>query len=361
MRESDETVPADWLAPILELEDPVGILSVYVDADPALAAGDPPAWHAHVRAGVSELAKEARLEWPRADRMAFEARLAELEPELASFLGRRGASRGRAFFAGIGRGDVEQLELHAVLPSIVAFGRQAVVLPLVAVEQCGRPAGVAQLSWARIVLLEWQFGVVRDVGTIDLEPGTDGNDDRPATNPAVRQPFPERDQFETRVGSRVLARTREAGTDLGRRAAERGWDVVVLDGDARLVDAIAASLGSSGPDVLESPQPLSGTSRAETADRVGAALRDRRHAQENRLVDQLGASAAATRDVTVVERALAEGRVDHLLLKRPAESSPFAIGESLFRRAMETRAQVTMLDASSAALGPDGVAALLRW
>jgi hypothetical protein len=32
----------DWLRPILELTDPIGVLSVYVDADPALASGTPP-------------------------------------------------------------------------------------------------------------------------------------------------------------------------------------------------------------------------------------------------------------------------------------------------------------------------------
>lgn len=361
MSNSDEKTATDWLTPILELEDPVGVLSVYIDADPAHAAGDRAAWQAPVRAGLNDLANDARGTWPRADRMAFEARLAELEPELASFFGRRGAARGRALFAAIGHGDVERLELHAVLPSMVDFGGQAVVLPLVAAKQAGAPAGVVQLSWSRIVVSEWELGMVREIATIDLEPRTDGAGSRPATNPSVPQPFPERDRFETSTGARVLARLREAGASLRRTAAERGWDAIAVDGDARLVDVLAGSFGEHGPDLMQTPQPLSGTSAAETAHRVGAALRERRQAEEHRLADQLDDSTAATRDAGTVERALAEGRVDHLLLEKPTEPSRFPEGESLFRRALATRARVTLLDASSTALGPDGVAAVLRW
>ena len=359
MDDPHEVTSGDWLAPILELEDRIGILSVYLDADPALAAGDRPAWQAPVRAGLRDVVKEARQEWPRDDRIALEARLAELEPELASLLGRGGASRGRALFAAIDGDTVRQLELHALLPSMVAFARQAAVLPLVAVRQDGRPAGVAELSSARIVLSEWELGMLNEVETVDLEPVADDGG-RPATNPAVPQSFPDRDRFQAGVDSRVLARTREVGADLRARAAERGWDVVVVDGDARLVDALAADLGPDGPDLLPSSQPFSGD-RGETADRVGAALRDRRHAEEERLVERLNASAAATHDVTVVERALAEGRIEHLLLQLPGDPSGFAAAESLFRHALATSARVTVLHKASAVLGPDGVAALLRW
>ena len=355
------TTGGDWLSPILGLEDPVGVLSVYVDADPALAAGTPPAWQAPVRAGLRDLVKDARLEWPRAERIAFETRLEELEPELRSLLERRDLSRGRALFAALERGDVRQIAIHAPLPSTVAVDRRALVLPLLAAWQTGRPAGVAELSWARVGLSEWEFGVLRELETIELDVELGGDPGRRATNPAVPQPFPERDRFEAGVGARVLARIREIGAELASVAAQRGWDAVVVDGDARFVDALEKGLGPDMPRLLPSTRPLAGAERSEAAERIGATLRDRREAEQDRLVEQLEASAGATRDAAVVERALAEGRVEHLVLHAAGEPDGFAFREALLRRALETGAEVTVVEATFAALGPDGVAALLRW
>lgn len=350
----------DWFSPILELEDPIGVLSVYVDADPALSAGTPPAWQTPIRAGLRDLVKEARDEWPRAERMAFEARLEELEPELASLLQRRDLSRGRAFFAAIERGDMRRVELHAVLPSRVAVDRKAVVLPLVAARQAGRPAGVADLSWARVVLSEWELGMLRKVETIELDVDLAGERGRPATNPSVPQSFPERDRFETGVGTRVLARMRQVGADIGRAAKARRWDTVLVDGDPRFLEALEDGIGPNGPALMASTQPFAGVPPLEAADRVGAALQDRRRARERQLVEQLDASATATRDIVAVERAFEEGRVEHLLLQPDGEQGSLA-HEALLRRALETGAEVTAVDAGAAVLGPDGVAAVLRW
>jgi hypothetical protein len=351
----------DWLAPILDLDDPVGVLSVYLDADPALAAGTPPAWQTPVRTRLRELLDEARREWPRADRMALEARLEELEPELASLLERRDLSRGRALFAAIERGDVRRVDLHAVLPSKVTVAPRALVLPLFAAWQAGRPAGVAELSWTQVALSEWEFGTVREVETIELGIDLAGEPGRPGTNPAVPQSFPERDRFDTAVGTRVRARLREVGAEVAREATARSWDVVVVDGDPRFVQELETGVGPNGVALLPAVAPLAGVSRSETADRVGAILQDRRKAEQRRLVEQLDASAVATRDAAAVERALVEGRVEHLLLEAPSEPGDFTAGEVFLRGALETGAKITVVEAASAEIGHEGVAALLRW
>jgi hypothetical protein len=362
MAQLDRPVTAsDWLSPVLALEDPIGVLSVYVDADPTLAAGTPPAWQTPIRAGLRDLVRVAQLDWPRADRMALEQRLKELEPELASLLDRRDLSRGRALFAGIEHGDVRQIVIHAVLPATVVFGRRAVVLPLVAARQAGGPAGVAELSWTRVVLSEWELGVLEELERIDLDVDLGGEPGRPATHPSVPQPFPERDRFATAVGSRVLARLREAGAELGRDARARGWETVVVDGESRFVEAFQDGIGAGGPAVLASARSLAGVSRAEAADRVGAALHERRTNVQRELAERLDASASATRDAAVVERALAEGRVEHLLLEAATERPTLGTAETFLRQALETGARVTVVEEASAAVGPDGVAAILRW
>jgi hypothetical protein len=350
-----------WLAPFLELEDPIGVLSIYVDADPTLAAGNPPAWRTPVRTRLRELLGMARSEWPRDHRMAFEARLEELEPELASVLERRDLSRGRALFAAIQRGEVRRVDIHAVLPSLVSVGRQALVLPLVAAQQAGRPAGVVELSWAKVVLSEWEFGVLRQLETFELGVELGGEPGRPTTNPSVPQSFPERDRFETGVGARVLARIGEVGAEVAREATARGWDVLVVDGAPPSVEALEGGMRSNGSTVLPSNEALGNVSRSEAADRVNAVLRERRLAVQQRLVDQLDASPAATRDAAVVGRALAEGRVEHLLLEASGELGSLVASETLLREALRTGADVTVVEAAPAPVGEHGVAALLRW
>jgi hypothetical protein len=362
MGDSDVAPTAgDWLSPILELEDSIGVLSIYVDADPALAVGTPPAWQTPIRSGLRDLVKKARREWPRDERMAFEARLEQLEPELGAWLERRDLSRGRALFATVERGEVRRVALHAVLPSTVAFGHQAQVMPLVAVREAGRPTGVAEISWTRVVLSEWGLGVLQELETIELGVDLGGERGRPTTNPAVPQPFPERDRFETGVGSRVLARIREVGRGLRHEAEARGWTVVVVDGEPRFIHALQSGVGADGPSLLVSTRPLDGVSRSEAADRVRVALRDRREGDQRQLIEQLDASTTATRDAAVVGRALAEGRVEHLVLRTTTEPDDFPSSEAFLRRALATGAEITVVEAASAAPGPDGVAALLRW
>jgi hypothetical protein len=198
---------------------------------------------------------------------------------------------------------------------MVAFARQAVVLPLVAVRQDGRPAGVAEPSSARIVLSQWELGMLNEVETVELSPRTTADDRRRIR--LYRNRFPSATDSRKRGLARV-AHTREVGADLRVRAEERGWDVIVVDGGARLLDALAAGIGPNGPGLLQSSQPFS-ISPGETADRVGA-LRDQRRADEKRLVDQLNASAAATRGVAVVERALAKRRLDHCCSNSPGSA-----------------------------------------
>jgi hypothetical protein len=356
----DPAIGTGWIAPILELCDPIGVLSVYVDADPALASGPRPAWQAPVRAGLRRLVKEARRDWPRADRLALEARLDELHSELESLLDPRGSSRGRALFVGIQDGDRRQIELRTPLPPRVSFDRRAAVLPLFAAQHDARAAGVASVSWARLELSEWSPGELRELETIELAPEPEPGRGRHATNPSVPQPFPERDRFRTGVGARVVARTQEAGAALARHAEARGWDFVVADGDPRLLEALSAGFDAHTCEIVQSARGIVGASATEAVERVAATLHERRAAETAQLVARLD-ETQATRDPAVVARALAEGRVEHLLLAPPPEPSDAAAAESLARQALDTGAELTVVDPPTAALGPGGAAALLRW
>lgn len=346
-------------SPVLELTDPIGVLSIYVDADPSLAAGPRPAWQSPVRAGLRRLVREARLSRPRGERLALEAGLAELEPELDTLLDPRSGGRGRALFAALGRGESHRVDVRAPLAPQVALGRRATILPLLAAEQEGRPAGAASVSWARVEQAEWRPDALRSLTPIALaEPQPEPRRGRSGTNPAVPQPFPERDRFESAAGVRLAARLREAGAELAAQAETRGWDVLVADGDPRLVDELAAGFRSESCELVRSPQPVAGLAVAAARERVAAIVRGRRAERVERLLAAVEGSAAATLDPELVDRALAEGRVERLLLAVPPRGARSPRAESLLRRALATGAELTVVPAGAL---PAGIAALLRW
>lgn len=353
----------DALAPVLRLSGASGVLTVYVDADPALGAGPRPAWQAPVRAGLRRLVRDAYRRRSREERLALEARLAELDPELRALLDPRRAARGRALFASLDGGPPVTFEVQAPLPSFVALGSHAFVLPLLAVLQDGARAGVAAISSDGVEHAECELGLLQRRATTTLARRDTQRQGR-ATNVAVPQSFPERDRFRAAADTRVLAQLREEGARLAAEADARGWDAVVTDGDPRLVDALADGFdqGNSGAaELVPSPRPLVRLSSPDAAEVVAAAVRAHRADRHGALVRQLDESAAATRDPFVLERALDEGRVEHVLLAAPAERRPAYRAEALARRAFATGAGVTVLDAAVHDLGPAGVAALLRW
>jgi len=345
---------------IAALSDPIGVLSVYADADPVLAAGPRPAWQAPVRAGLRRLVSDARRTRPHVEWRALRGRLDALEPELEALLDPRVGRRGRALFAAVSGADVHRLELPVPLAPLVTLDRNARILPLLAAAQDGRPAGAATLSWDRLESAEWQFDLLSSLKTVELAVAPPRGS-RPATNPAVPQPFPERDRFESAAGARILALLRDAGERLGRQAEARGWDYLIVDGDPRLMGVLSDAFRTDSCRLVRSPHSIAGLDNPVAADRVGSAVRALRTERAAELVRKLGESSASTRDPLILERSLDEGRVEHLLIAVPSEPSRSQSAESLLRRALDTGADVTVVAPEAANLGPDGAAALLRW
>jgi hypothetical protein len=170
-------------------------------------------------------------------------------------------------------------------------------------------------------------------------------------NPADRQPGPERDRFERAHDARVASEVRGAGEELSRLAAERDWDVLVVDGDPRLAGELEPAFAATGCELVRSPVPLGRLAAAEVAERVQLVLAEVRAREETRLVQLLETSPLVTRGVDAVEVALDQGRVDHLLLDPSLPDG----AEELLRRAVVTSAAVTVTPI------PAGAAALLRW
>jgi hypothetical protein len=346
-----QTGVAEQLEAVLDLRDPIGVLSIYVDADPALTVAAGRAWQAPVREGIRRLFDDAR-DAPRGRRIALEQRLDALAPELELLLDPRGSGRGRALFAAISSGETVQLELRTPLPTLVELGAKARALPLVEALSDGRPAGVALVRRDRIELLEWEPDGLESLREIELaQADPEGRGSPGGTNPAVRQPGPERDRFERAHGARLAAAVRASGEEVRRLASERGWDVLVADGDPRLARELEPSFAGGSCELVRSPVPLATLPDAEVAARVEPVLRRVREREHARLRRLLETSPLVTRGARAVAVALEQGRVDHLLL----DPSVPPAAERLLRTALATSAGVTVTPT------PAGAAALLRW
>ena len=334
----------------LALDDPLGVLSIYVDADPTLAGGPRPAWQIPVRDGLRQIAGEARKDWPRDRRIGLETCLERLEPELETLLDPRGSSRSRVLFAAISTSELVRIELRTPLPSLVAFDEVARALPLAAALAEGRAAGLVLVDRRRIEVYEWELDELRPVVSVRLagaDPEGRGSPGR--TNPAVPKQSPERDRFAQGHDARLANEVRAVGERLRRLARERGWDPIVADGDARLVDELESSF--SNGEVVRSLASLAALSDAERAVQAGALVREVRRAEARRVGGSLEASPLVTRGTGAVSVALDQGRVDRVVL----DPSLPPDAERLLRAALATSAEVTITPTA------EGAAALLRW
>lgn len=315
------------------MRDPLGVLSIYVDADPVRASGPRPGWELRLRRELRFL--EERLGWAgRHDRAkALRVRLTELESELVHLFHPSAPGRGRALFVPLSGGEAQRFALQLPLPDLVRLDDTAHMLPLLDAFEAGRPAGVIGVSRTGLRVLDVRLGVAEDALWLDFE-----------ANPRFM---------------------RQAARHLKELAHERGWDLVLLRGDARLVEPLRMQLlaGDRSFEVETGAESLEWRSEYEIAAAVRPDLARARRRRDWALVGQVregalsGKAAALGLDDTL--RALADNRVSCLLLGGADDR----LAEQMIEHALESGARVTPLaPEAAAALKPhEGVAALLRW
>jgi hypothetical protein len=396
--EPEEAFGRQTLLSLTRLRDPIGILSVYVRADPERRADRRSGWDAGVRNELRALRRRMNLEAPRPRRVAFAEGLDALESALPVLFDRTETGRGWAIFARIADGDVCRLAVPTPFADLVVFGETVFVLPLIDALEAGRPAGIVTVSRSGVRMLDWRFGEAEEVEWLGFDEETAGWREMKgpaAANPALaQQTAPQRDRYERRVDDRRRRRLASAGARLGVLAAKRGWDRVLLAGDARLIQSLWET--ASGTHELEPiliDRGLEGLPAdelaAEVAPELDAANRRRERLLAGRVLDGALGSGLGALGLSEVLGALAEGRVGHLLIELgreypgasasdvrlvpDGEAAPgFSTSEldhepdltaRMIARALETGARVTPVDGAAAALlaPAGGVAALLRW
>jgi Bacterial archaeo-eukaryotic release factor family 10 len=378
------------LGPLLLDRDPVGVLSVYVDAG---HAAFPDASIETVRTELKRVV--TALGKTHGREVAGVA--ANAEREIAAALERPGRQTF-VLFTGLGQNSSVKESLPPLGLSRVTLGPRADVRQLCRGLQAARPAGAVLLDGRHVRVLKWIPGALDEVWA-EVMPELEGSDllgpahahvhGVPGTAPGFKA-SQQRDLYERRLhdeSRRFLAST---GPRLSELAAEHGWKEIVVAGDGEWADALTTALGPGAPDVILAPRMEQWRSLGQLADDVGELITNHRAGRETTLVRRIREEARlGSVGLHPVVEALCEGRVDSLLI--PAEGairgwssadasvlSPSRVlppgldaddviedemlADAMIARAFASGADVVALSAAGAgALGDLGVGAILRW
>lgn len=383
------------LQAVAELRDPVGVLSVYVDASPRGGEGRDAAAVA-LRNELHELERRAR-DGERG--AALREALERLRGPLDDLLSPRVPGQGRALFAGIANGRLEQVHVQPPLATMVVLEESAYVRPLLAVLPTCRPAGIVAVSRKEVRVLEWRPESAVNIAAYEVEPEiTEWRTMKGPADPrtiAGQQSASQEDRFERRLGEERSRLVAAAGEQLARLVEERGWDVLVVAGEPETATALVGAVGSdAGVEVVTDPTVVGGNHSAAHLSATFAAtvagVRSRRAlAAAETARDAALAGGKGALGVAETLEALAEGRVHSLLLdaERELEGTATADGrlypadvvppgvapgelrrephlaERMVERALATGASIVPVsgEAADVLAGHDGVAAILRW
>lgn len=393
------SIDESTLRDLIDLSDPLGVISVYVENSTAQAADPQPTSPLEIRGQSEELIAELA-ERDGTLARAVEHRLEHSKSELASIVDPKTHGRGRALFLGVQDGATVSVRLQIPFRHRVVFHDAAYLRPLVAAYDEGRAAGIAVLSRTGARLLRWSFGEAEELDrhrfqVFDEQLASDKAGPSPGNPQDPRQGVAHRDDFEDRIEANHHRFLREVTDELIQVAANEGWDRVIVSGPPKVRAAAAELLprDSDGLRILVADRSWEDAAPHEIAEQAWPLLRSVHEERAHELVamakdHSLSGGAGAVGFGEVCD-ALNEGRVSHLLYDDalqvagfrsdegtlhadedsamalsdvPLRPEPLLI-ERMVEKAIGTSAAVTPLggDAGAELEQYEGVAALLRW
>jgi len=373
----------DFVGSVVELRDPVGVLSVTIGIEPGAVSGGTPPWEIALENDLTRLRRDGSLG------PASKRRLERTSARIAELLDPSSAGRGRALYIALESGASPEVILERALPTGARVGPVAHVLPLLEALDDGERAGLVMASRDAIALLESELERVSEVDRIELEPWV-GDWWPEMKGPSRANPLrgqhtvSHRDRYSRRIAAAYRHTLDEASVALGALARERCWTRAVLAGDPRTIDALDEVLRNSGLTTITIGANLEGLRTEEALRRLEAALETlaAETSLERILVIQEEAAAGAKGacGLARVLAALNEARVASLLIDpsrtyaglaepgeilRTADRAEGAVDltDLIVSRALSTGAGVIPVHGDAAEhLGScDGIAAHLRW
>jgi protein required for attachment to host cells len=364
------------------------LISVFARTDPRDPANTSatPAWQIALRDGLSTLAEQLEDSGSREERLAFRPLRERIEKELLE-LEPSERARSVAMFFDIAGGDARRFSLQLPLRRDAVVGdSRPFVSPLVDIADRGSPTGVilATGDMVRLLQIEQSEASEPENSTFELElgdwrkfGGTAGGS--PARG---RQVISQRERYEARVDAQRHHLFEAAVTATAGRLHQFGWERIVLVCEREIATQFRQTLPAELSErvIAEADLNLLSEEPAAIADALEPLIEQAWSERTQSLVelarDRAKSGGAAALGAQETFAALAEGRVEHLLLDPEHDFSPVAgmirpaidcppemIAERGVEQAVATGAQVTAVaDGDSPALADaGGIAALLRY
>jgi hypothetical protein len=367
-----------FVGSVVELRDPIGVLSVTVGIEPGAGSGGTPPWEIAVENDLTRLRHDGSLgASPKKALDLISTRLAEVF-DLAS------TGRGRALYLALESGASREIALQRALPTGARVGPVAHVLPVLEALDRGEPAVLVMASRDAIVLFESELGGVTELQRIELEPWVgdwwpEMKGPSRANPMRGQQTVSQRDRYERRIAAAYRHTLDEAAARLGMLARTRAWKRAVLAGDSRTVDALDGVLRGCELTTTTIRANLEGLRTKDALERLDAALETLVSEEQARLAENVVSASSGVCGLVPVLAALNEARIARLLID---PSTTFAgvveeqilvaaphgedapdLADLIVASALTTDAVVTPLceDAARTLSACDGIAALLRW
>jgi hypothetical protein len=378
----EQTERERLLRQLIEWRSAFGVLSVYVNVDPADRSQG---WRIELREQLRSLEHETS---PHDERRAFDAAAAEVMERFPE----NGAPPE-------GRGHIGFIELSEKRPRAVWRSMQmapsrtealraprAFVRPLVELFAEGPHVGVVLVSADRVRLLEWSLGAIRELDdweiTLFSRDWRERKAERSLPGPGSWTSASGRDQFGQRLDANRERFLHEIGSRVSDEQSRRNWRHILAFGNDEHPGELASGMSAGADrlhvirhDLVSAPEGPVAERVAQEVERINtsAALAAVEEVQE-----AIGAEPGTALGPQETLQALAEGRARHLVFdadrdyRGPALEAALGyddgtdglpVGERLVELAVSTKAEITPVHEEPAAkLEPhDGVAALLRY
>lgn len=380
------------LRELLERTDKLGVLSVYVNADPRqdqslqAAAID-------LKNRFRELQRRFAGEAGGEHSRAMTAGLERLWPQLERLLSPAASGRGRIAFAALDDDWIVRLESALPVTTRVVLDDSPFIHPLLELLDEGRPAGLVLVSAEEARLFEWRVGSLQLLSSIEQQ-YIEASHERAGQiggGPQGQFNSPVREQRQARGRDRAQRFLEQVTTVATGLAGERGWERILVSGGDRWTEPTVAGFPQPLRDkVFADARVLTGFDDAALASAVSDWAQEQHAEQERRLLAEVRAAAGSGRGalgLSEVAAALNAGRVHHLVYDsavrytgtvgadgalysgdeigpdgHPGTPEP-RLTERLVERALATGARISPVEGAADGVLSDiaGVAALLRW
>lgn len=372
--------------------DTLGVLSVYVNADPH-QDGNLRAAAIDLRNRFAELQRRIS-EGSGGDRSHdIAARLERLWPQLEILTSPIASGRGRIAFAALDADWIVRLESAMPVPNRLVLDDGPFIHPLLELLDEGRPAGFVIVTAEDARLLEWRLGSVTMVDRLQHEYVQAPHERAGQIGGGPKGQFhtPMREQRQSRERQRTQRFLERVSMRAAELAEKLGWERILVSGGERWTDTVISRFPQAlRDDIIADRRILSALGDSALADAATEQLREQHKDREKRLLagigDAVGAGMAAL-GLSEVAAALNAGRVAHLVYDPqvrytgavgaddalyggdevgPGRQQPrpeSRLTERLVERALDTGALITPIEGAAASDLADaaGIAALLRW